>query len=111
VLEEMAANQGAVSRETNYGLAVKVFQHTAAYDGAISNYLGAWLGGTVEEYPATRSGEEGPRSPLWREPAAVRRILCGKGNCRTVRIQLPRQLQGKELSFNNIIDLTQQSRR
>src|SRR5512139_3641789 len=53
VLAEMAANQGAVSKQTNFGLAVKVFQHTAAYDGAISNYLGARLGETVEEYPAT----------------------------------------------------------
>src|SRR5512136_2566060 len=53
VLGEMAENGGAVSAQTNFGLAVKVFQHTAAYDGAISNYLGARLGGTVEEYPAT----------------------------------------------------------
>ena len=33
VLEEMKLNKGAVSRESNFKLAVKVYQHTAAYDG------------------------------------------------------------------------------
>ncbi|MDD2856493.1 MAG: bifunctional phosphoribosylaminoimidazolecarboxamide formyltransferase/IMP cyclohydrolase, partial [Desulfuromonadaceae bacterium] len=41
VIDEMKENSGAVSVKTNFGLAVKVFQHTAAYDGAISNYLGS----------------------------------------------------------------------
>ncbi len=53
VLEEMKATAGAVSATTNYALAVKVFQHTAAYDGAISNYLGARLTDEVQEYPPT----------------------------------------------------------
>ena len=106
VLEEMAANQGAVSRETNYGLAVKVFQHTAAYDGAISNYLGARLGGTVEEYPATftiqvkkaqdlRYGENPQQSAAF----YVEKEIAEPCVSNSV------QLQGKELSFNNIIDL------
>src|SRR5512147_2196106 len=38
VLAEMKASGGAVSRETNFGLAVKVYQRTAAYDAAISNW-------------------------------------------------------------------------
>jgi len=37
VLGEMARQGGVVSRETNFRLAVKVFQRTAAYDAAISN--------------------------------------------------------------------------
>src|SRR5512139_1909884 len=35
VLDEMRANSGAVGKATNFCLAVKVYQHTAAYDGAI----------------------------------------------------------------------------
>jgi phosphoribosylaminoimidazolecarboxamide formyltransferase/IMP cyclohydrolase len=106
VLAEMAENDGTVSKKTNFGLAVKVFQHTAAYDGAISNYLGARLGETVEEYPATftiqvkkaqdlRYGENPQQSAAFyverevAEPCVANAI----------------QLQGKELSFNNIIDL------
>ncbi|HWI40311.1 MAG TPA: bifunctional phosphoribosylaminoimidazolecarboxamide formyltransferase/IMP cyclohydrolase, partial [Verrucomicrobiae bacterium] len=53
VLGEMAANGGVVSKETNFRLAVKVYQHTAAYDGAISNWLGARLGEGVEQFPQT----------------------------------------------------------
>ncbi len=106
VLAEMAENGGAVSAKTNFGLAVKVFQHTAAYDGAISNYLGARLGGEVEEYPPAftiqvtkaqdlRYGENPHQSAAFYlerkqgEPCVANAV----------------QLQGKELSFNNIIDL------
>ncbi len=106
VLAEMAENNGAVGVKTNFNLAVKVFQHTAAYDGAISNYLGARLGEKIEEYPATftlqvkkvqdlRYGENPHQSAAFyleksvREPSVANAV----------------QLQGKELSFNNIIDL------
>ncbi len=106
VLEEMKASAGAVSPKTNYALAVKVFQHTAAYDGAISNYLGSRLKGEVEEYPPTftlqvnkaqdlRYGENPHQSAAFyvekqiSEPCVANAV----------------QLQGKELSFNNIIDL------
>jgi phosphoribosylaminoimidazolecarboxamide formyltransferase/IMP cyclohydrolase len=106
VLEEMQKGDGQVSRETNFRLAVKVFQHTAAYDGAISNYLGTRLGAEVEDYPDTftlqvkkaqdlRYGENPQQSAAFyvekevTEPCVANSV----------------QLQGKELSFNNIIDL------
>ena len=106
VLEEMKASAGAVSATTNFALAVKVFQHTAAYDGAISNYLGSRLSGTVQEFPPTftlqvkkaqdlRYGENPHQSAAFyiekqiSEPCVSNAV----------------QLQGKELSFNNIIDL------
>ena len=41
VLEEMGANNGSVSDRTRFELALKVFEHTARYDGAIANYLGS----------------------------------------------------------------------
>lgn len=106
VLAEMAEHGGAVGAATNFALAVKVFQHTAAYDGAISNYLGSRLGEGVAEYPATftlqvkkaqdlRYGENPHQSAAFyvekeiHEPCVANAV----------------QLQGKELSFNNIIDL------
>lgn len=106
VLQEMKANSGAVSPATNFGLAVKVFQHTAAYDGAISNYLGARLGEGVDSYPATftiqvkkaqdlRYGE----NPQQTAAFYVEKQLTEPCVSNAV------QLQGKELSFNNIIDL------
>ncbi|MFP4602410.1 MAG: bifunctional phosphoribosylaminoimidazolecarboxamide formyltransferase/IMP cyclohydrolase, partial [Halochromatium sp.] len=41
VLDAMAANGGAVDDRTRFDLAVRAFEHTAHYDGAIANYLGA----------------------------------------------------------------------
>ena len=105
VLTEMVTGGGAVSRETNFQLAVKVFQHTAAYDGAISNWLGARLGEGVDPYPATltlqfkkaqamRYGENPHQSAAF----YVER-QAGEASVATAR-----QLQGKELSYNNIAD-------
>src|SRR6266567_885099 len=53
VLDEMKSSDGSVAKETNFGLAVKVYQHTAAYDGAISNWLGKKLGPENAEFPPT----------------------------------------------------------
>ena len=41
MLAELAAAGGAIGPETRFRLAQKAFSHTAAYDGAISNYLTA----------------------------------------------------------------------
>ena len=41
VLAEMRSGQGVVGAATRFELAVKVFEHTAHYDGAIANYLGS----------------------------------------------------------------------
>jgi phosphoribosylaminoimidazolecarboxamide formyltransferase/IMP cyclohydrolase len=53
VLLEMTSSNGTVSRETNFGLAVKVYQRTAAYDAAISNWLGRRTGDDVALFPDT----------------------------------------------------------
>ena len=106
VLDEMRDNDGAVSAATNFGLAVKVFQHTAAYDGAISNYLGARLTGEVQEYPPTytlqvkkaqdlRYGENPHQTAAFYVESGISEPCVSNAH----------QLQGKELSFNNIIDL------
>ena len=47
VLDEMQAQGGATLRETRFGLAAKVFSHTAAYDGMITNYLTALEAGAI----------------------------------------------------------------
>jgi phosphoribosylaminoimidazolecarboxamide formyltransferase/IMP cyclohydrolase len=105
---------GAVSRATRFRLASKVFAHTAAYDGMISNYLGSLQAGSEqaiaavparEPYPAVysvqfakiqdlRYGENPHQSAaFYREPAPAAGSLGGW-----------HQLQGKALSYNNIAD-------
>ena len=105
VLDEMEKSGGSVSRETNFRLAVKVYQHTAAYDGAISNWLGARTGEGVAPYPDTltlqyklaqgmRYGENPHQSGAFYVEKASKEAS----------IATARQLQGKELSYNNIGD-------
>lgn len=105
VLAEMKASGGAVSRETNFRLAVKVYQHTAAYDGMISNWLGKKLDAESAEFPPTltlqyqkaqgmRYGENPHQSAAFYVEKSVSEAS----------IATARQLQGKELSYNNIGD-------
>jgi phosphoribosylaminoimidazolecarboxamide formyltransferase/IMP cyclohydrolase len=105
----MRRNQNAVSYTTNLALAKKVFAHTAQYDGAIANYLSS-LNELHEHakrspYPQTlhlafervqemRYGENPHQSA-----AFYRDIEAPAGSLAHYK-----QLQGKELSFNNIAD-------
>ena len=99
-------SSGKVSDVTRFELARKVFAHTAAYDGAIANYLSSLDAGRRRgEYPETlslqlrkiqdlRYGENPHQSAaLYRDE----RLLPGS-------LVSYRQIQGKELSYNNIAD-------
>ncbi len=106
VLAEMQTNDGEVSDTTRFGLAKKAFSHTAAYDSAISNYLTAINpDGTKSLFPAQinfnfakvqdmRYGENPhQRAAFYRDLIPVAGGLAEYA-----------QLQGKELSYNNIGD-------
>lgn len=106
VIAEMAANHGSVSEQTNFKLAVKVYQHTAAYDGAISNWLGARLGDSPIEYPETFSLQVRKAQDLrYGENPHQSAAFYTEKNISEPCVSNAVQLQGKELSFNNIIDL------
>ena len=107
VIAEMKARGGKISEATNFALAVKTFQLTARYDAAVSNYLGALspAGEAKKTFPDTftiqflraqdlRYGENPhQRAAFFRETDP---FLSALSNAR--------QLQGKELSYNNIMD-------
>ena len=115
VLEEMRLSGGSVSNATRAHLARKAFATTAAYDGAISTTLQKWAGTSGETGDAAAAGAQLPerlhlnfrkladlrygenphqQAALYEDPAAG-----GRGLARA------RQLQGKELSYNNLVDL------
>ncbi|MEQ9210518.1 MAG: bifunctional phosphoribosylaminoimidazolecarboxamide formyltransferase/IMP cyclohydrolase, partial [Pseudomonadales bacterium] len=48
IIEELNANDGQLSYETRFDLAIKAYEHTAAYDGAIANYFGKLVPGGNE---------------------------------------------------------------
>ena len=45
IVDLLKKNDGSLDQQTRFDLAVKTYEHTAAYDGAIANYLGGKLGG------------------------------------------------------------------
>jgi len=106
VIEEMAANDGAVSDATRFRLATSAFEHTASYDGAIANYLGTRCGdGAPEPFPRTFNSQVTRVQMLrYGENPHQRAAFYVEQPAGEVSIASARQLQGKELSYNNIAD-------
>ena len=106
VLEEMKRTQGKVSAETNFRLAKKVFQHTARYDGAISNYLGSLkVDGAQDLFPETITFQLTKAQELrYGENPHQRGAFYKESSINEPCVAATIQLQGKELSFNNILD-------
>ena len=102
VLDEMKKNDGALTQETRSSLARKAFEHTANYDSTIASYLSS-LGS--EDFPTSIFGKykikeqmrygENPhqKAAFYIEDS---KIKTGLGNAI--------QIQGKQLSYNNIAD-------
>jgi len=53
IITEMQANGGATSLDTRFDLAIKAYEHTAAYDGAIANHFGKLVPGGSESFART----------------------------------------------------------
>jgi len=105
ILEEIAANSGAVSDATRFDLAVKTFEHTAHYDGAIANYLGARTTGEVTDFPRTLSLQfQQVQTMRYGENPHQKAAFFVERNVTEAGISTATQLQGKELSYNNIAD-------
>jgi len=106
VLAEMESRDGAVSDTTRFDLAVKAFEHTAAYDGAIANYLGRRTeDGDSTDFSRTLSMQfERKQAMRYGENPHQKAAFYVERDISEVSIATARQLQGKELSYNNIAD-------
>lgn len=105
LLAELEKNQGGISEEFSFRLAVKAFCHTARYDSIIYNYLSKQVAGEDGEFPpilqmafekvqTLRYGENPhQKAAFYRDIVKTPSSLANA-----------EQLQGKELSFNNIND-------
>jgi phosphoribosylaminoimidazolecarboxamide formyltransferase / IMP cyclohydrolase len=106
IVEELDASDGTLSAKTRFALAVAAFNNVAFYDACISNYLSSLQeDGTQALFPAQNNGNfikvmdlrygENPHQhaafyrDLWPVPGTLATFT---------------QLQGKELSFNNLAD-------
>ncbi|HAR80134.1 MAG TPA: bifunctional phosphoribosylaminoimidazolecarboxamide formyltransferase/inosine monophosphate cyclohydrolase [Succinivibrionaceae bacterium] len=111
VLKEMDENQGSLTYDTRFDLAIAAFEHTAAYDSAIANYFGTKVpdygisDGSKSVLPRTlnlsfkklqnmRYGENPHQNASFYEEIGAH----------DAGITSAKQLQGKELSYNNIAD-------
>ena len=111
--EELKATGGALSRETRWRLAWQAFATTAAYDSAIANTLDAIAEAPLPDAAARPDTTALPRTlrinlPLaqslrYGENPHQRAALYVDGS--GLGIAGATQLQGKELSFNNLVDL------
>src|ERR1700744_3211365 len=101
VLDELKTNQGATTLSLRRRLAAKAYARTAAYDAAISNWFAGELNNTAPDFRAfggrliqTLRYGENPH-----QHAAFYRTPDKRAGVATAR-----QMQGKELSYNNIND-------
>jgi phosphoribosylaminoimidazolecarboxamide formyltransferase / IMP cyclohydrolase len=102
IAEELEANQGAISAATRWRLARKAFARVTAYDAAIANYLGTHAGNGDD----AALGET-YNLALERE----QRLRYGENPHQTGALygrffEIAHQLHGKELSFNNVVDIS-----
>ncbi|MEZ4600125.1 MAG: bifunctional phosphoribosylaminoimidazolecarboxamide formyltransferase/IMP cyclohydrolase [Syntrophotaleaceae bacterium] len=105
VLQEMRSHEGAVSARTNFRLAVKVYQRTAAYDGAISNWLGRRIGTEETVFPEALTLQfKKAQEMRYGENPHQQAAFYVEGSVEDACIATARQLQGKALSYNNIAD-------
>jgi phosphoribosylaminoimidazolecarboxamide formyltransferase/IMP cyclohydrolase len=106
LIAEMRASDGALSDETRFHLAKKAFSHTAEYDGAISNYLTSLdENDKPQPFPERLNLNFRKAQPMrYGENPHQAAAFYVEGNAAPGTLAHYKQLQGKELSYNNIAD-------
>ncbi|MFH1818777.1 MAG: bifunctional phosphoribosylaminoimidazolecarboxamide formyltransferase/IMP cyclohydrolase [Pseudomonadota bacterium] len=106
LVAEMQANGGALTDATRFTLAKKAFSHTAEYDGAISNYLTALNDSNEREAFGEKLNLQFTRAQTCRygENPHQAGAFYVEAHAPAGTIATARQIQGKELSYNNIAD-------
>ena len=105
ILEELVAHDGHTTFALRFDLAIRAYEHTAAYDGMIANHFGSLTEGGSPRYPRTfnlqlqkvqemRYGENPHQSAAFYREARQQEV----------GISAAEQLQGKALSYNNVAD-------
>ncbi len=103
ILDEIVRD-GSTSTGLRRSLMAHAFQHTADYDKTISEYFSGQTEGEV--FPATHQILLRRKHNLrYGENSHQKAALYSVGNCRDANLVNARQLNGKELSYNNLLDL------
>ncbi|PKF61770.1 bifunctional phosphoribosylaminoimidazolecarboxamide formyltransferase/inosine monophosphate cyclohydrolase [Psychromonas sp. psych-6C06] len=113
ILEEMNSNDGSLTYQTRFDLAIAAFEHTAQYDGMIANYFGT----KVPSYGENKEGDEESQFPRtfnmqfqkkqdmrYGENSHQAAAFYVENEVQEASVSTATQLQGKALSYNNIAD-------
>ena len=106
LVDELNSNNGSVSDEMNFKLAVKAFSHVAGYDAAISNYLSSIDNdGSRSNLPSSFTLHLNKKMDLrYGENPHQEGAFYVESEITDACISNAEQIQGKELSLNNIYD-------
>lgn len=116
ILEELSAERSGIKYKTRYSLAVKAFEHTARYDGMVANHFGALIGQHEHDcsdecatehivFPRTLSLQMIKKQELrYGENSHQNAAFYVEHDIQEASVATAVQIQGKELSFNNIAD-------
>jgi phosphoribosylaminoimidazolecarboxamide formyltransferase / IMP cyclohydrolase len=102
VLEELRSSEGFLSERTRESLATEAFGYTARYDAAISR----WFAEREEEFPGHYSRSFDKVLDLsYGENPHQRAAYYSETGARTDLLSMVSKIHGKDLSFNNLLDL------
>ena len=112
IIKEIDANEGSLTLETRFDLAIKAFEHTAAYDSMIANYFGsmvpAYHGESKEaagRFPRTLNLNFIKKQDMrYGENSHQQAAFYIEENVKEASVATATQVQGKALSYNNIAD-------
>jgi phosphoribosylaminoimidazolecarboxamide formyltransferase/IMP cyclohydrolase len=105
VLDEMKSNNGATTHKTRFDLMVKTFEHTARYDGMIANYFGKLVSEEQTTFPRTFNSQFSKVQEMrYGENPHQKAAFYVEHTPEIGSVATAKQLQGKELSYNNIAD-------
>jgi phosphoribosylaminoimidazolecarboxamide formyltransferase/IMP cyclohydrolase len=103
ILDELQANASGLSHDTRFKLALKSFEHTARYDTMIAAYLSKVV--AADSFPETLNLQFHQLQRMrYGENPHQNAAFYQEKNPPAGSIAAARQLQGKELSYNNIAD-------
>ena len=105
ILEELETNDGHTTYKLRFDLAIKAYEHTAGYDGAIANYFGRLVDGGSADFPRTFNLQLHKAQEMrYGENPHQKAAFYKEANAKEAGIATAVQLQGKELSYNNVAD-------
>lgn len=112
IIKELDENNGSLTLATRFDLAIKAFEHTAAYDSMIANYFGsqvpAYHGDTTApsgRFPRTLNLNFIKKQDMrYGENSHQLAAFYIEEQVQEASVATARQLQGKALSYNNIAD-------